>query len=99
MDRREFLGRTAGTLAAMSVLISRPGETRAVPPSDQINLGGIGVGSRGKEVMRMMLRVPGVRVQGLCAVYDPRRPEGAKIRNEGPPIARDYRHLLDRGNL
>src|SRR2546425_5542585 len=56
MDRREFLGRTAGALAAMSVSISRPGETRAVPPPDQINLGVIGVGSRGKEVMRMMLR-------------------------------------------
>src|SRR5437879_13505359 len=82
MDRREFLGRTAGALAAMSVSISRPGETRAVPPPDQINLGVIGVGSRGKEVMRMMLRIPGVRVQGLCDVYEPRFAEGRKITNE-----------------
>src|SRR2546425_423010 len=91
MDRREFLGRTAGALAAMSVSISRPGETRAVPPPDQINLGVIGVGSRGKEVMRMMLRIPGVRVQGLCDVYDPRFAEGRKITNEETPISRDSR--------
>src|SRR5207245_10555251 len=99
MDRREFLGLTAGTLAAMSVLISRPGETRAVPPSDQINLGVIGVGSRGKEVMRMMLRVPGVRVQGLCDVYEPRFAERRIITNEETRVYWDYCQLLDPRDL
>jgi predicted dehydrogenase len=95
MKRREFFGRAAGALAAMSVLVSRPSDTFAVPPSDQINLGVIGVGSRGQEVMRMMLRIPGVRIRGLCDVYEPRFVQGRKITGEETPVYQDYRRLLD----
>lgn len=83
----------------MSVLVSRPRETRAVPPSDQINLGVIGVGSRGQQLIRTMLRVPGVRVQGLCDVYEPRFEQGRKITGQQTPIYPDYRQLLDARDL
>ncbi len=95
MNRREFFGRTAGALTAMSVLASRPGQARPTPPSDQINVGVIGVGSRGQELMRVMLRVPGVRVSGLCDVYEPRFAQGRKITGQTTPIYQDYRQLLE----
>ena len=83
----------------MSVLVSRPGETRPVPPSDQVNLGVIGVGSRGQQLMRVMLRLGGVRVRGLCDVYEPRFAQGRKLTTEETPIYRDYRRLLEARDL
>ncbi|HEX2711202.1 MAG TPA: Gfo/Idh/MocA family oxidoreductase [Candidatus Acidoferrales bacterium] len=83
----------------MSVLVSRPGEARPVPPSDQVNLGVIGVGSRGQELMRVMLRIEGVRVRGLCDVYEPRFAQGRKVTAEETPIYRDYRRLVEARDL
>ncbi|HVH88908.1 MAG TPA: Gfo/Idh/MocA family oxidoreductase, partial [Terriglobales bacterium] len=93
MNRREFIGRAAGALGG--TLLLSEGETLwAKAPSDQINLGIIGVGSRGQQLMRTFLRVPGVRFAGLCDVYEPRFAAGRKITNENTPIYHDYRELL-----
>ena len=100
INRREFLGKTAGAIAAASTLnsvgaLSALGESRAVPPSDQINLGIIGPGSRGQTDMRAFLRVPGVRIAAMCDVYEPRFAEVRKITGEQTPAFKDYRQLLD----
>src|SRR5271169_3111561 len=95
MNRREFLGRAAGSLAAASALVSTTGEAQSVAPSDTINIGVIGPGARGQEVMRNFLRVPGVRFSALCDVYEPRFDEARKVTGEDTPIYRDYRQLLD----
>jgi predicted dehydrogenase len=94
MNRREFLETTAGALAAASALGSAS-DVFAVPPSDRVNLGIIGPGSRGQTDMRAFLRVPGVRFAGLCDVYEPRFAEARKITGEETPIYKDYRQLLD----
>jgi predicted dehydrogenase len=67
--------------------------------SDQINLGIIGAGSRGQQLMRMMLRVPGVRFHGICDVYEPRFGAARKITQETTPTYSDYRQLLAAGDL
>jgi predicted dehydrogenase len=100
INRREFLGKTAGAIAAASTLssvgaLSALGESRPVPPSDQINLGIIGPGSRGQTDMRAFLRVPGVRIAAMCDVYEPRFAEVRKITGEQTPAFKDYRQLLD----
>ena len=79
MKRREFV--KASALAAGSSVfgVEAMAETLArtrSSPSDEINVGVIGVGSRGKYDMRLLLRVPGVRVTALCDVYEPRFAEG-----------------------
>ncbi len=92
MNRREFLGRAAGAVGG-AVLLG--GSERLFgAPSDQINLGIIGVGSRGQQLMRTFLRVPGVRFAGLCDVYEPRFAAGRKITGENTPIYHDHRELL-----
>jgi hypothetical protein len=95
MNRREFIGRTAGAVGG-ALLIGDSGEawSKAKAPSDQINLGIVGVGSRGQQLMRTFLRVPGVRFAGLCDVYEPRFAAGRNITKENTPIYHDYQQLL-----
>ena len=90
MNRREFIGRTAGIVSGAMVL--SPDLWAKTP--DQVNLGIIGVGSRGQQLMRTVLRVPGVRFTGLCDVYEPRFAAGRQITKEATPMYRDYRELL-----
>jgi predicted dehydrogenase len=93
MNRREFIGCAAGAISG-ALLPAESGNLWVGSPSSQINLGIIGVGSRGQQLMRTFLRVPGVRFAGLCDVYEPRFSAGRAITKEQTPIYRDYRELL-----
>jgi predicted dehydrogenase len=93
MNRREFIGRAAGAVGG-ALLLEKGGELWAKAPSDQINLGIIGVGSRGQQLMRTFLRIPGVRFAGLCDVYEPRFTAGRRITAENTPVYHDHRELL-----
>jgi predicted dehydrogenase len=93
MNRREFIGRAAGVVGG-ALLLEKSGELWAKAPSDQINLGIIGVGSRGQQLMRTFLRIPGVRFAGLCDVYEPRFTAGRRITAESTPVYHDHRELL-----
>ena len=95
MNRREFIGYAAG--AAGAALLSGGNDplwASNKTPSDQISLGIIGVGSRGQQLMRTFLRVPGVRFAGLCDVYEPRFAAGRKITGENTAVYRDHPELL-----
>lgn len=98
MNRREFFGRAAGSLAAVSS-IAAAGKARPVAPSDTINVGVIGPGARGLDVMRSFLQVPGVRFSALCDVYEPRFAQARQITGEETPAVHDYRELLDRKDV
>jgi predicted dehydrogenase len=98
MKRRDFV--TASAAAAGTSLLGLDAmaqtlATRRVSPSDEINVGVIGPGSRGQYMMRLFLRIPGVRVTALCDVYEPRFAEGREITGENTPIYRDYRQMLE----
>ena len=98
MNRRNFVrvisaGAIGATVTHRS--IGQTSEIDAVAPSDQVRLGIIGAGSRGQELMRYFLRVPGVRMTGLCDVYEPRFAAARKITGEDTPVYRDHRRLLD----
>jgi predicted dehydrogenase len=97
MDRRAFLKLTAAGVAAGGVAGAR--STRAVAPSDRINVGVIGPGSRGQELIRYMLRVPGVRIAALADVYDARFAASRKLTGEETPAFADYRRLVDLRDL
>jgi len=102
MNRRNFVKAvSAGALGAAVVGrgIGKTGAMRAVAPSDQIRLGIIGPGSRGQELMRYFLRVPGVRMAGLCDVYEPRFAAARKITGEDTPVYHDHRRLLEARDL
>jgi predicted dehydrogenase len=99
MNRRQFFGKAAGAVAAVSALASRPASARTVAPSDQLNVGIVGAGSRGKEVVRNFLRIPGVKITAICDVYEPRFAEARRITREETPVFTDYRRLLEVKNM
>src|SRR5260370_14915323 len=93
MNRREFIGRAAGAVGG-ALLVAESGELWPKAPSEEINLGSMGVGSRGQQLMRTFLRVPGVLFAGLCVVYEPRFTAGRQITKEKTPLYHDHRELL-----
>jgi predicted dehydrogenase len=98
MKRRDFVRASAVAASSPFLGVDVVAETLSrtrVSPSDQVNLGVIGAGSRGKHMMRVFLRVPGVRVTALCDVYEPRFRESRQISGENTPTFVDYRRMLD----
>ncbi len=87
MNRRIFLLAGSGALAA-----------HAAPPSDQVTLGVIGVGSRGTFVMTTFQKDPAMRVGAIADVYEPNLERGAstaaKAQNGAPKMYRNYKELL-----
>jgi predicted dehydrogenase len=68
MSRRQLLGAGAGFLAASAVMASAaPGETRPAP-SERINVGFVGLGSRGFDLLHGFLRQSDVQVVAVCDV-------------------------------
>ena len=93
-SRRTFLMASAG--AALTTLVPRPvlGETRYLPPSEKINLAGIGAGGMGGGDIATLARL-GVNVVALCDVDDVRAAGSYKAF----PNARryqDFRVMLDK---
>ena len=97
MNRREMLGGASATWLAMGLEgmrgLAEPANT------DELRVGMIGPGSRGQELLRQLLHVPGVRIAAVCDIYEPRyaqvnRLVGAEVLN-----TKDYRELLNRKDL
>ncbi len=98
MKRRTFVAASAAAAGSSLIGIDALAETlttRSGAPSDELNVGVIGVGSRGQYLMQLFLRLPDVRIAALCDVYEPRFAEGREITGEETAVYRDYRRMLD----
>ena len=86
INRRIFL------LAGTGALVS------SAAPSDQIDLGVIGAGSRGTFVMQVFQKSPEVRVRAICDVYEPNLENALSVARQAGSTAtayRNYKALLD----
>jgi len=94
-----------GVLAAPYVIPGAAlGNSGAVAPSEQITLGGIGIGNRGSYDLGCFLREPDVRFLAVCDVKDARRKAvkkmaDSKYGNEDCAMYRDFRELLARPDI
>ncbi|MHB1023937.1 MAG: Gfo/Idh/MocA family protein [Acidobacteriaceae bacterium] len=68
-------------------------------PSEPVRIGVIGPGSRGKELIRQMLRVPGVDITAVCDVYEPRFTQVNELVGKTIPGYKDHRELLERKDI
>lgn len=72
---------------------------RAFQKGDRIRAGVIGIGSRGKGMLRLLLTFPEIDVVGVCDSYDDRAEAGAaaveKVRGVRPFMTTDARALMD----
>jgi predicted dehydrogenase len=86
MNRRKFLLAGGTILAAQGA------------PSDQINLGVIGSGSRGTFVMTVFQKDPALRVAAICDVYEVNLENAVSTASKAPgtrpKIYRNYKELL-----
>ncbi len=108
-SRRQFLrgavAAAGGALAAPYVIPGTAlGKNGAVVPSEQITLGGIGIGNRGSYDLGCFLREPDVRFLAICDVKDARRKAvkkmaDSKYGNEDCAMYRDFRELLARPDI
>ncbi|MGD0091686.1 MAG: Gfo/Idh/MocA family oxidoreductase [Planctomycetota bacterium] len=112
LTRRAFLGRTAGALAAPTVItsFSLAGEDRPAP-SNRITVGMVGVGGEGTKNLHAFLGQPDAQVVAVCEV-DPQRMEKAhsavetKYANDkrsgafkGCSTTQDFRDILARDDV
>jgi predicted dehydrogenase len=110
MQRRKFLQQAGTLLAGGTILSSLDNKTCAIfnnrmAPSDQLNVGAIGINGMGWANLMAALKVPGVNVVALCDidknVLDKRMAELAKMNIDTSKIKTygDYRKLLDQKDV
>ncbi len=98
LSRRRFL-KSAGAVAAAPYVITSTalGAGGATPASDRITLGHIGVGNRGRAVLRGFLKCKGMQSVACADTYASRRAATAKL-IKGKAYA-DFRELLARDDI
>jgi len=109
VNRRSFLGRLgtfAGGVIALPQFIpsSALGLGGAVPPSERIVLGAIGIGGRGSHVLEAFVHEPGVQFAAICDVKATRRQSVKKMAdtlygNQDCAMYRDLREFLARQDI
>jgi predicted dehydrogenase len=106
MNRRDVLQGLSLSMLSSKLLWNTPlsaqtaaAQPRPIAANDRINVGFIGPGSRGRELVRQLLRVPGVEIAAVCDIYQPRFAEVNELVGKKIPSYKDYRELLERKDL
>jgi len=102
LSRRDFMRGTAAvagaTLATKTILLD-PGPAyaagAAVPPSDTLRIGIIGIGMQGNGLLRTAITLPGIECVAACDLYDGRHELAREIVGKQIPVTRRYQDLLD----
>jgi predicted dehydrogenase len=97
VNRRELLGGASAAWLAMGLDGVRG--LAETPQADELRVGVIGPGSRGQELIRQLLHVPGVRIAAICDIYEPRYAQVNHLVGGEVPATKDYRALLERKDL
>src|SRR5690242_11683923 len=109
LARRQFLktaaAATGAAIAAPTIIPSSAlGLDGAVPPSERVIVGGIGIGSRGMYDLGCFLEQKDVEFAAVCDIKESRRTLVKKMVDEkyqSPSCEtyRDFRELLDRKDI
>lgn len=97
MNRRELLGGASAAWLAMGLEGVRG--LSEMPNTDELRVGVIGPGSRGQELIRQLLHVPGVRITAVCDIYEPRFAQVNQLVGGEVPHTADFRELLELKDL
>jgi predicted homoserine dehydrogenase-like protein len=101
--RRQFLQKSAGTAGALAVSRNMliEGEhiptalEKAVPASDRLRFGMIGVGMQGSGLLTSAITLPGVECVAAADLYDGRHTLAKEIAGTNVKTTRKYQELLD----
>ena len=95
--RRALQGLAAGVAAPYVITSTALGNDQTPPASERVTLGHIGVGNRGRSLLRGFLNCHGVQCVAAADAYKSRR-EAAAAMMKGKAYA-DFRELLDRDDI
>src|SRR5204863_7630114 len=103
---RPFLSMSAaaaGASSAAQTAVPTPHSlmpvAEAVPASDRVRFGMIGVGMQGSGLLSESIRLPGVECAAACDLYDGRHTLAREIVRADLPVTRRYQTLLDDKNI
>ena len=74
-------------------------EPKAVPPSERIVLGFIGVGGMGTGLINTFKSFPEVSIAAVCDVYEPHLNHAREKAGGTPAVFSDFRRVLDRKDI
>jgi len=104
VNRRDFVKRTmaVGSALGLGRLAARPAQERVAGANNRINIGIIGVGTRGGGLLRQLVRMsqtdPTIRIVAVCDVYEKRKRQAQEL-SKAEFATLDYRELLDRKDI
>src|SRR5579864_7101509 len=101
LSRRAFLQGSAavagGAVVSKTIMLEAKPFPRAVPPSDRVRFGMIGIGMQGSGLLTEAITIPGVECVAAADLYDGRHTLAKEITaNPNLPTTRHYKELLDR---
>ncbi len=97
-SRRDFIQKTAVGTSALAIGSSH----KILGANDEIVMGMIGTGGRGKRLLRAITNLPAYRVAALCDLREERVKEAAEICEQYKPTVRtylDFREMLEKEKL
>jgi predicted dehydrogenase len=97
ITRRTVLKRAATVLAPYVITSTALGNEQTPPASDRVTLGAIGVGNRGRGLLRQFMQCQGVENVAVADAYKSRRDGCARL-IKGQAYA-DFRELLARDDI
>lgn len=92
IHRRQFL--TGAGVTGLGFLTARSW-SNVLGANDRIIMGLLGAGGRGRGVMRIFLKNPGVEFASVCDIYETNINEGLKIAGERARSTYEYREVLE----
>lgn len=91
MDRREFMGKTAGA-AAFTALSA----DRVMGANDRVRVALVGCGGRGRGVARSMRQAPNTEYVAACDVWETNAALASKQLSDGKAVVqKDFRKVLE----
>lgn len=110
-SRRNFLKKALGTAIVTStatpllansksiITLPRQIETKKYAANDQVNIAVIGMGIMGFNNLRTTLKVPGVKLIGVCDLYTGRLERSREVFGKEIFTTRNYQEILDRKDI
>jgi predicted dehydrogenase len=96
-SRREF---TQQSLTAAGLVAAGFSATaRGYYAGETLRVGCIGTGGRCRRLMQDLAKIEGVTITAVCDVWDQHLAEGAKLADAKAATIKDYRALLERGDV
>ncbi len=96
INRRAFIRGGAALAGGLGAMIATGNSSLigAVPPSDKLTVGIIGVGARAQQLMDSMLTIPALEIVNVCDAYTGRVKRAISRTKGRAKAVKDYRQIL-----